>query len=745
MDCRKNGLALFMACIFSLFIISEGCSQAVNKLELNKNWQFRKVGDLRYYSAYIPGTVHLDLYKNHIISDPYYGCNEQQQQWIENENWEYRLFFNLPDSIFIRNQINLVFEGLDTYASIALNGKQILQTDNMFRSWKVDIKPYLKKENNELMIIFESAVNKGKKMAQTLQYTLPGEERVFTRKAAYQYGWDWGPRFVTCGIYKPLYIESWNIAKIENIQLIQKSLNTNLAHLNFIFELNASKEGIYGISVIDNITDSIYIEKKLPLNKGLNKVTLNIEIQHPHLWWTNGLGASYLYHFNCSIKEGNDFVDTKIVNIGLRTIEILQENDSIGKSFYVKLNGIPVFMKGANYIPADNFITRVDSNKYAAIIKNAVDANMNMLRVWGGGNYENNIFYDLCDKNGILIWQDFMFACAMYPGDSSFLNNVKNEAMEVIKRLRNHPCLALWCGNNEIDEGWHNWSWQKQYKYAVVDSTQIWNDYSKIFFKILPKAIAANDSNRFYWASSPSFGWGRKESLLQGDVHYWGVWWGMEPFEMYKTKVGRFMSEYGFQGMPSYSTLAKIAPLDSLSLNNLMVQNHQKHPTGYQTIKTYMERDYKMPLDFKNYIYVSQLLQGEGIKIAIEAHRRAKPICMGTLYWQLNDCWPVTSWSSSDYFNNWKALHYFVKKLYDDLLISVNQEGNNYNIYLISDKLANTKGTLFITIANFDGKLLFEKQIPVIIGKNSSQIYYSLNNEIISNSTKTKCIFIAIL
>lgn len=734
MQIRKKWLPLLIygiCCIFFILgiIHSKGYAQDIIHTELNKNWQFRKVGDLKYFTAYVPGTVHTDLYKNQIISDPYYGCNEQKQQWIENENWEYRLSFSLPDSIYNRNHINLVFEGIDTYATICLNDKQILCTDNMFRTWEADIKPYLNKGNNELKVIFESAVKKGKKMAETMKYVLPGEEKVFTRKAQYQYGWDWGPRFVTCGIFKPVYIESWKDAKIENIQVIQLSLNKNLADLSILFRVNADKNDEFTFFVNENNTNTRYIEKKLSLAKGLNTVNLEFQIPNPKFWWSNGLGEAYLYHFYCGISKNYKTLDYKIINTGLRNIEIVQEKDSIGKSFYVKLNGLPVFMKGANFIPADNFISRIDSSKYAGIINNAVEANMNMLRVWGGGIYENDLFYDLCDRKGILVWQDFMFACAMYPGDTAFIGNVYSEAVDVVERLRNHPCIALWCGNNEIDEGWHNWGWQKQYNYSAADSATIWNNYCKIFHYTLPEVISKYDENRFYWPSSPSIGWGRKESMLQGDSHYWGIWWGMEPFEVYIKKTGRFMSEYGFQGMPPYTTFLRFAPPDSLTFSSDMVKNHQKHPVGYQTIRTYMERDYKIPADFKDYIYVSQLLQAEGMKTAIEAHRRAKPVCMGTLYWQLNDCWQVTSWSSTDYYNKWKALHYFVKKLYEDVLISVNKEGDNYKIYLISDKTDDIKGNLSVTIEDFYGKILFKSQIPAVVGKNSSKIFYSIKED----------------
>ena len=352
-----------------------------------------------------------------------------------------------------------------------------------------------------------------------------------------------------------------------------------------------------------------------------------------------------------------------------------------------------------------------------------------MLRVWGGGVYGDEVFYNACDENGILVWQDFMFACAMYPGDKNFVQNIKKEVIDQVNQLQNHASLALWCGNNENDEGWKNWGWQKQFNYSKADSTQIWNDYKKVFHEIIPKVLDSlvSKEKNIYWESSPSIGWGKKESLLQGDSHYWGVWWGKEPFEIYKTKVGRFMSEYGFQGMPSLKTFNKFT--NNLSFDSESVKSHQKHPTGYQTINEYLERDYKIPTNFEDYIYVSQLLQAHGMKIAIEAHRRAKPYCMGTLYWQLNDCWQVTSWSSLDYYGNWKAFHYQAKKSYENLLLSVNEEDNNYNVYLINDNFQNYSGKLQLELVSFDGKSLWNSTVNCESKENSSAIVASIPKE----------------
>lgn len=690
----------------------------------SENWKFRKKGDDNLLQAKVPGTVHTDLFTNKIIPDPFLGTNEKQLQWIENEDWEYETKFTISESEFKNQNIDLIFEGLDTYATVFLNGKLLVEADNMFRTWNASVKNKLKKGENYLKIVFKSAVNFGKVEAKKLPYVLPGDEKVFTRKAQYQYGWDWGPRLVTAGIYKPIKLHFWNNLKIETIHYEQNSLTDELAKLNFIITLNCQKEGNYNLKINDKTSS-------FNLKKGLNKMQFPFDILNPKRWWTNGLGEAHLYSFQINVSEKDKIIDGKKLNIGLRTIELIQEKDKIGTSFYIKLNGIPVFMKGANYIPPDSFLPRVSDSVYKNIVKNAVDVNMNMLRVWGGGVYADEIFYDECDRNGILVWQDFMFACTMFPGDEKFIENAKNEVIDNVNRLQNHASIALWCGNNESDEGWKNWGWQKQYKYSVQDSTKIWNDYDKLFHDVIPKTLDSllSKEKNIYWPSSPSIGWGKKESLLQGDSHYWGIWWGKEPFENYKKKVGRFMSEYGFQGMPNLETFKKFASNEELNLTSESVKWHQKHGTGYETINEYMERDYKVPKSFEDYIYVSQLLQADGMKTAIEAHRRAKPNCMGTLYWQLNDCWPVTSWSSVDYFGNWKALHYQVKRSFEPLLVSVTENEVNYEIYVINDELKSDEIEFKIALLDFNGKQIEIDDIALDIDGNSSEVLVALPRE----------------
>ena len=716
-------------CFFPMLLF---CQNVVRDLSL-ENWEFQQENKDNWLPATIPGTVHTDLFANSVIENPFLGTNEKKIQWIENENWTYKVSFSISKSEIQYQNIDLQFDGLDTYATVFLNGKQILEADNMFRIWKVSVKNQIIEGKNTLEVVFKSAVKEGKLQAQNLTYTLPPDERVFTRKAQYQYGWDWGPRFVTAGIWKDVNLIFWNDIKLVNVKYKQLELTKEKAIVEFNTEINVAKAGKIDLALNDSITT-------INLEKGLNAIQMQYQIDNPKFWWPNGLGDAYLYPFEISLVGNTSIIETQKINIGLRTIELVQEKDTIGTSFYFKVNGIPVFIKGANYIPDDSFLPSVTDAVYKARIKDAVEANMNMLRVWGGGIYGSDIFYEECDKNGILVWQDFMFACAMYPGDEGYLKNVKQEIIDNVNRLQNHPSLALWCGNNENNEAWHNWGWQKQYKYSTKDSTKIWNDYERLFHQLIPKTLDSllPKEKNFYWPSSPSIGWGRKESMLQGDSHYWGVWWGKEPFEKYEKKVGRFMSEYGFQGMPNMETFKKFAIKEELNLQSETVKLHQKHPTGYETIEEYMKKDYVIPKSFEDYSYVSQLLQAEGMKIAIESHRRAKPYCMGTLFWQLNDCWPVTSWSSVDYYGNWKAFHYQVKKSFENLLISVAEEDTDYKIYIINDNLENSIGDLIVKTIDFNGKIISEVSLKREVLGNSSQVYYSFPKAAIQKKNHKK-------
>jgi|688.fasta_scaffold04626_3 beta-mannosidase len=713
-------IAFFVIIFFAQVMLAQ-----ISRLDLTKaKWTFNEIGQHEKHAAIVPGTVHTDLFNNQIIPDPFYGDNEKQLRYLDEKDWQYETTFTV-NSLNIQNeQIHLVCEGLDTYAQVYLNNEPLFYADNIFRLWQKDIKKYLKIGDNHLKIHFFSANKIGEQLAKKLDYTLPEGERVFVRKTQHHFGWDWSPRFISAGIWQPIYIEFWNNAKIKNLQYEQLTLTEQQAELEFTINIDCEKSGEYALIINDQ-------KSNLNLLKGENLIKEKYTINQPKRWWCNGLGEPNLYDFNIQLLLNEKPVDSKQKRIGLRTIELVQTPDEKGKSFYFKINGESVFIKGANFIPPDHFLPRVSKSDYFNLVKQAKIANMNMLRVWGGGTYADQAFMDACDEMGIMVWHDFMFACAMYPGDKTFLNNVKEEVTYQINRLQHHASLALWCGNNEIDEGWHNWGWQKQFKYTKKDSTKIWQDYVKLFHELIPQTLSelVPKSRNIYWSSSPSKGWGRKESLLVGDVHYWGVWWGLEPFDTYKEKVGRFVSEYGFQGMPPMESFRLFLSKDQLSLASAAMKTHQKHPKGRETIQTYMSRDFKVPVKFEDYVYVSQLLQAEGMKTAIEAHRRAMPYCMGTLYWQFNDCWPVTSWSSIDYYGRWKAMHYQAKKSFENLIVSINEKPEVIEIFLINDRLEKFAGQLSLKVIDFNGQSKWEISKSAHIDKQSSQSVHLVEKE----------------
>jgi beta-mannosidase len=435
------------------------------------------------------------------------------------------------------------------------------------------------------------------------------------------------------------------------------------------------------------------------------------------------MGEPHLYDFQLEIKQNGKLLDKADIRAGIRTIELVTEKDTKGESFYFRLNGKPVFAKGANYIPQDIFQDRVSPVRYKKLLDDAVAANMNMLRIWGGGIYEDDIFYQLCDARGILVWQDFMYACALYPGNGSFLKTAAKEAVEQIERLRQHPCIALWCGNNENNEAWHHWGWQMQFNEA--QRTQLWRDYQILFNDLLRTYVERNGGGVPYWESSPKYGRGNPKSLTEGDSHYWGVWHDEEPFDMYNKKVPRFMSEYGFQSFPEWRTIQSFTLPEDRKLDSKVMLLHQKHPRGNALIAEYMKRDYITPKSFEDFVFVSQLLQAEGMRTAIEAHRRNKPYCMGSLYWQLNDVWQVASWSGIDCFGRWKALHYYAREAFSPVAALPIMDGEILKIYGLNDKPDTARLTLHVHAHTFEGKTLSDvTQIDTHITPDSSRMIW---------------------
>ena len=687
--------------------------------ELPANWRFRQSGNTLWFPAKVPGTNYTDLLALQLIPDPFIAANEKTVNWVDTCDWEYVDSFPMPADQSANYR--LLFEGLDTYADVYLNGEKILSSDNMFRQWEVSVKHSSLKKMNGILVHFYSPRRVLKEIEQTSPLKFPGGYRVFGRKAAYQFGWDWGPELHTCGIWKPVRLIPERNIEIKDVHFVCNSLNEKTADISFLLKINA----LQACKTQLRVSSSRFFASEpqtFNLKPGENNVQCDLKINNPDLWWPNGSGKSYLYDFSFKLKSESDSDQWLMNPVGLRKIELVTDKDKDGQSFFFRINGRPIFMKGANVIPPDHFLPRAGDQGWLDLVKQAVDQNMNMLRVWGGGVYPPDAFYKECDRRGILVWQDFMFACAMYPGDSAFLENVNQEVREQIIRLRNHPSLALWCGNNEIDEGWHNWGWQKEQNYSTKDSAIVKSFYDQLFETNIKSLVDELDTSRRYWPSSPSIGWGHAESLKNGDSHYWGVWWGKEPFDTYAKKVPRFMSEYGFQAMPPYISVAEFCGAPYLQLNSPAMKNHQKHPTGYETITEYLNREYRPWKDVKSFGMISMALQCDAMKIAIGAQRKARPYCMGTLYWQLNDTWPVVSWSSVDYYHRLKASAYLVRELYKTaiLVTDYNRESKMLDISVVSDSINSFRARLELKLLTFTGDVKWTYMSDITVESNQS-------------------------
>ncbi len=707
-----------------------------------QSWQFRQLGKGEWLPAKVPGCVHLDLMENGVIEDPYYRDNESKYQWIGEKDWEYRVHFKVDRKLLGFEHLDLVFEGLDTFAEVYLNGKLLLKADNFFHPWEAPCRKYLKEGSNELRVVFRSAARIARSLAEKGSAGSPMPPYAFVRKPAYHFGWDWGPTFITSGIWRPVYIRAWRGQRLIDFQIYQEKVSREEVLLKFKLEVLSDEERKASVEVFSRAAGR-KVKRKVRLKKGVNFVELKMEIEKPHLWWTHDLGLPYLYDFTAKLKVGRKLKGVIEKSTGIRTLRLVQKKDEKGTTFYFELNGLPVFAKGANYIPQDVFVTRPSRSDYERLIRAAAAANMNMLRVWGGGFYERDEFYELCDRYGILVWEDFMFACAQYPADEDFLEKVEREAVYNIKRLRNHPSLALWCGNNENYIGWKEWGWPKQFPAELRE--KLWQDYERLFHQLLPSLVRKYDPGRPYWPSSPKHG-GRYPINTDGDVHYWGVWHGQELFEAFEEErnIGRFMSEYGFQATPEFSSIKKFTLPQDWDINSEVMRVHQKHRIGYPVIDKYIKRYFHWPKDFRSYLYVSQVLQAYGIGRAIEAHRRAMPFCMGTLYWQLNDCWPVTSWSSIDYYGRWKALHYHARRLFSPIIISVHEKEGRVNVYVINELRRALRAELSLRTIDFDGEVLWQRRIPVVIEAFSSQIVFAAaKQELLASAAPEKALLVA--
>lgn len=739
---KRFCLALFYIIICSslMFSCKKFEPEVDGKILFITDWEFQYQG--KWYPAFVPGYIHTDLMDNKLIDDPFYACNEQKLQWISDSCWIYRLHFD-GETINPKLHPELVFEGITGYAEFYLNGQPLLNqdghnyTDNSFRTWKFPLPEQLKEKNNELIVKFIPAKQILQKRSQALSYTLP-DERVFLRTPPYQSGWDWGPKLVTCGFSKNIYLSQWKYFDISNLHIRQNHWCNDETHLFVSFDIISDIDDDITIKYLIN-DEIVKVVSSAEITPNTDHLSSELTIQNPKLWYPNGMGEQNLYKISVVVeKDGHSKrLDTRI---GLRNIELKNTADTTGKSFEFLVNGKPVFMKGVNWIPAHFFPTRLKETQYRQLLQACKESNMNMIRVWGGGIYEPDIFYELCDEMGILVWQDFMYACALYPGDSHFMHNTEMEAREQVCRLRNHPCLAIWCGNNEVKNGWEDWGWKKQYNSTQISDIE--HNMYALFDSLLANIVTELDPCRPYISTSPLWGWGHPESCTEGDAHYWGVWWGELPFEMWEEKTGRFMAEYGFQSYPAMSTINNFAAEKERFLGSASMKNHQKHARGVQIINKALAQYFHVPEKIDDFVYLSQLVQAYGIGKAIEVHRRMQPHCMGTLYWQLNDCWPVASWSSIDFYGNWKALQYEVKRQYATVILTTAPMQNEMlPIYAVNDSENSLQAKLQIQLCEFDGNIVDNLSVDNIIipGRSSVEIaQYSLPKGLKNNVLKKR-------
>jgi beta-mannosidase len=712
-------------------------------LALDHGWQFRQItspspdAEAGWLSAAVPGDVHLDLLANKKIEDPFYRDNESKLQWIENASWEYRDTFDVVPALLARTNVDLVFDGLDSAAQVYLNGKQVLNTDDSFRTWRVPAKALLHAGSNLLRIVFPSPNTSAHLVAamDPWQPRTGTAEKTYIRKPAYEYGWDWGPRFVTSGIWKPVRIESWDKVRIADFAIRQRDISKTVAHIDAEIEIDAANPGPAGIGVqySDGPKRASY-SKQVTVHAGRNLIDVPIEIRNPRLWYPAGYGDQPLYEFTAWVSTGAGVqseavkgpgsmqADQRKVKAGLRSIVLDRHLDQWGRSFQFLVNGIPVFGKGADVIPFDSFANRVTPTDYRRILQSARDANMNMIRHWGGGYYETDDFYQICDELGIMVWQDFMFGNDWQPGTYNFKLTIEAEAEDQVRRLRNHPSIIIWSGNNETEEALN---WAPRDKLPLEVKYQMWQDYLTEFSGILNRVVERLDAETPYWPSSPSSDYEELSDKYQsGDAHVWDVWHGRVPFSTYETHHARFVTEYGFQSFPEMRTIeAFTQPEDRTGIFTPVMLAHQKNNEGNSIIHDYLLKDYPEPKDFPSFLYVSQVLQAEGIKIGAEHLRRSRPDTMGSIFWQLNDCWPVASWSSIDYYGRWKALQYYARRFYAPILVSPHLEGGSVKVYIVSDATEGKDAVLRVRLMDFDGKVLLESNQGVSVDPLSSKVY----------------------
>ncbi|WP_242125459.1 glycoside hydrolase family 2 protein [Sphingobium sp. Sx8-8] len=711
-------------------------------IPLDQNWQLRLApGEseatkahpkaAKWLPASVPGAVQADLIAQKLTPDPYVGLNEATIQWVGRSDWDYRGRIEATPALLAREHVDLVFDGLDTYAWVELNSQVILSADNAHRRWRVDIRKLLKPGTNILLIHFQSPLKALQPKVLALTNPLPGEyDSVFgdepearqtspyIRKPKYHYGWDWGPRILSIGPNGPVRIDAWDAARIESLRIVQEAVTKTEARIAAEVELIASRDGRAQVETVVKGPDgrAVVSTRDVMLSAGVNQVAVPVTLPDPQLWYPAGYGAQPLYSVAAKVRFEGEEADSATRSTGLRTVELVRKADAKGRGFQLRINGLPIFMKGANIIPFDMFQARVKPERMTGLLADARDANMNMVRIWGGGYYPPDSFYDAADRLGLMVWQDFMFGGAVTPYDRDFRENVRIEAEEQVDRVQAHPSIILWSGNNEVLSGWESWSDRIAYKKRVGADEQekIGVGMAILFNQVLRDAAERRDPDVPYWPGSPSSNYeGKPDVDNDGDRHYWDVWGGKKAATAYLESCPRFMSEYGLQAMPVMPTINAFAEVKDLGITSPVMRAHQKFlkGEGQERLLLYIEQRYRTPRDFGDFVYLSQAMQADGIALGALHHRACRPETTGSLYWQLNDVWPGASWSSIDYFGRWKALHYAARRFFAPVAISAGRrENGTTEVALISDRTTAVDAHWRIRMVDVDGKESIVKQ-----------------------------------
>ncbi len=714
------------------------------------DWRLREFGTSEWLPVCIPGEVHLALLDAGRIPDPFVADNELQVQWVAQKDWEFEGRFHVPEEMLAEDRVVLRFEGLDTLAEVSLNGARLGVTDNAFRTYAWGVKDALKIGENRLQIVFRSPVNHVSEKQERLP--LPSPEQSIQggphlRKAPCQWGWDWGPMLPPIGIWKDIRLEGYTAARLESVNLHQEHQfdGSVVVTADAVMEQWTSRPLQLCLSLEDPGGNKFATTCKV-LD---GSATASIEIPDPALWWPNGYGGQALYQARVTLRAEDDTVlDARDFQIGLRTLELKQEKDEYGESFTFIVNGVAVFAKGSNWIPADTFPTRITREVLDRLLGDAVKAHHNMIRVWGGGFYESEDFYDLCDQYGILVWQDFIFSCSVYPlDDPDFVENVHQEVVDNVSRIRHRASLALWCGNNEMDWGWEIWGWSESDEESQKAILALRDPYRKFFYETLPGWLAELDPETPYWYSSPTSGtpFENANSNDAGDAHYWEVWHGAKPFSSYREQYPRFMSEFGFQSLPPLKTIRTYAEEAHWNLTDYMIEHHQRSYYASALFMGQMALHYMIPADFPSLVYLTMVLQAEGIRYGVEHWRRNRQRVSGTLYWQLNDCWPVASWSSLDYFGRWKALHYASRKFYAPVLLSIEDDEKtaSMKVHLTSDLQESWEGEVRWRLLRLDGEVHDSGTFEAVADPLSSNMLFEKNFGQLTLDEKREMVFVA--